>query len=180
VLGGEAQPGLNLSAVVAGMKDAAPEDPDTLTRQIVEEWTFGEPPIGRSGSELREAKFAEADVLIDVGGDGRRIARWQKLIGWRFLGTNELGEEAAFGEELVDQDRADGVGLLVGSELEAGIRHGSPHTGRLVALADVGIDNMLPLRLDGARRFMVGNCNEVVVHGWMLVVGCWILDARSW
>src|SRR5262249_8089817 len=117
--------------------------------------------------------------LIDIGGDGWRVARWQKLIGRRFLGADELSEEAALGEELVDQNRADRIRLLVRTELEAGIRHGSPHAGRFVSLPCGGVDNGLPLRLDGARRFVLRNGNEVVVHGWMLAIGCWILDARS-
>jgi hypothetical protein len=87
------------------------------------------------------------------------------LVGSRFLGADELGEEAAFGEELVGEDCADRVYFLLRAEVEAVVRDGTPHAGGLVAFADVGVDDMLPLRLDGARDFSVGDGGKVVVHG---------------
>ena len=80
------------------------------------------------------------------------------------MGADELGEEAAFGEELVGEDRADRVDFLLRTEVEAVVGDGAPHTGGLVALADVGVDDMLPLRLDGAWGFSFGDGGEVVVH----------------
>jgi hypothetical protein len=161
----EAEPGLDLGAVVAGVEDTPPEDPDALTGEVVEEGTLGEPPRRCVGGELREAEFAEVDVFFDVGGDGRRVTGWEKLVSWGFLGANELGEEAAFGEELVGEDRADRVYFFLGAEVEAVVWNGTPHAGGLVALADVGVDDMLPLRLGGSRNFSVGDGGEVVVHG---------------
>jgi hypothetical protein len=151
--------------MVASVKDAPPEDPDALAREVVEEGTLGEPPLGCAGGKLGEAKFAEVDVFFDVGGDGRRVTGWEKLVGWGFLGADELGEEAAFGEELVREDRADRVYFFLRAEVETVVRDGTPHGGGLVAFADVGVDDVLPLRLDGAWGFSFGDGGEVVVHG---------------
>ena len=79
--------------------------------------------------------------------------------------ADELGEEAALGKKLVDQDGADRVRLLVRLEVEQVVRHGPPHAHRLVRLAGVGGDDVLEDRLDGLRHVGVGDGDEVVVHG---------------
>jgi hypothetical protein len=174
MLAGEAEPGLNLGAMVASVEDASPEDPDALARESVEEWARLEPPFGCAGGELGEAEFAEVDVFFDVGCDGGSVAGWEELVGGWLLGADEFGEEASFGEELVREDRADRVYFFLWPEVEAVVGDGTPHAGCFVALADVGVDYVLPLRLDGAEDFSVGDRSEGVVHGF---IGCRMEDA---
>src|SRR5262249_51933112 len=75
--------------------------------------------------------------------------------------------EAALGKKLVDQDGADGVGLLVRLEIEKAVRHGPPHARRLVRLAGVGGDEVVKDWLDGPGHFRVRDGDEVIVHGWV-------------
>jgi len=151
--------------MVASVEDASPEDPDALAGEVVEERTLGEPPSRCAGGELGKAEFAVVDVFFDVGGDGGSVAGWEELVGGGFLGADELGEEAAFGEELVRKDRADRVYFFLRAEVEAVGWDGTPHAGGLVALADVGVDDVLPLRLGSAGDVSVGDGGELVVLG---------------
>ena len=53
----------------------------------------------------------------------RQVSR-TKFIDGRLLGADELGEEATFGEKLVNHYRADRVRLLVRLEVKQAIWHG--------------------------------------------------------
>src|SRR4051794_7374955 len=64
----EAEPGLDLSAVVTGVEDSSPEDPDALASEVVEERAISEPPLGCGRGELGDSEFAEVDVFFGVGG----------------------------------------------------------------------------------------------------------------
>jgi hypothetical protein len=56
----------------------------------------------------------QPDVLIEVDADGRLLARREQFFDGRLLGADELSEEAALGEKLVNEDRADRVRLSCG------------------------------------------------------------------
>jgi hypothetical protein len=71
----------------------------------------------------------EPGVLVEVGAEGRLLARREQFFYERLLGADELSEEAALGEKLVNEDGADRVGLLVRLEVEQARPPSSP--GRL-------------------------------------------------
>src|SRR5262245_32277903 len=107
MVAGQAQPGLYLGAVVAGVQDTPPEHPDPLSLQAAEEGTALEPPGGGALRQLRQASPGLPDVPVEVGPDDGAVALREKVLDGRLVGADKLGEEAAFGEELVDQDGAD-------------------------------------------------------------------------
>jgi hypothetical protein len=115
------------------------------------------PPGGGAPGQLRQPALRQPEVLLDVRLNDWLFPRRQQFFDWRLLGADELGKEAALGEELVDQDRADRVGLLVRLEVEQVVRHRPPHARRLVRFAGVGGQDMLENRLNGLRHVGVGD-----------------------
>src|SRR5262249_36111502 len=82
----------------------------------------------------------------------------------RLLGADELGEEAALGEDLVGEYRPDGVRLLVGLVVEQGLGDRPPHADRLVGLAGIGLDHVLERRVGGRRHVLVQDGTDLVAN----------------
>ena len=99
------------------MQQPPPEGPDPLPLQAPEERPLLQPPLGTCGGELRQPPLRQPDVLIQIGLNGRVLTGWPEPFDRRPLGADELGEEAALREDLVDQDRPEGVRLLVRLEV---------------------------------------------------------------
>ena len=105
----QAQPRLHLRPVMAGVQDSSPEDPNPFTLQAAKEGAMFQPPGGGALRQLRQPAFHQPDVFLDVGCHARLLAGRQQFFDGRFLRADELNEEAALGEKLVDQDGADRV-----------------------------------------------------------------------
>jgi hypothetical protein len=110
---GQPQPDLDLGPVVAGVEDPPPEGPDPLPLQAAEEGPLLQPPLGRRLGKLGQRPLRQPNVLVQVGWDRWSISWRQQLFDQRLHGADELGEEAALREGQVDQDRPEGVRLLV-------------------------------------------------------------------
>src|SRR4051794_22165731 len=164
VLTRQAQPGLDLGPMVAGMEDTPPEGPDSLPPQPTEERHLGQPPlVGRLG-KLRQPLLRQRDVTVLVGSDRWLIAwREQLFDGW-LLDADELGEEPTLREDLVDEDGTDRVDLLVELEVQQIVRDRPRHAGGLVGLGGVGDDEVLEQRVSCLRNVVVRDGDEVVVH----------------
>jgi hypothetical protein len=118
VLTSQAQPGLDLRSMVAGVEDTPPERPDPLPFEPTEERHLRQPPFGGRLGKLRRSPLRQRDVAIQVGLDCWMVACGEQLFDGWFLDTDELGEEPPFGEDLVDEDGTDRVHLIVGLKVE--------------------------------------------------------------
>lgn len=153
---------------MAGVQDTSPKDLNPFSLQTAEEGSLFEPPRGCPGGELRQPLLCQTDVLVNVYLHVGLLADRQKLLHRRFLGADELSEEAPLGEKLVDQDGANRVGRLVRLEVEESVWHGPPHAHGFVRLAGIGGDDVLEDWLNRLGDFSVGDGDEVVVRGRLL------------
>ena len=82
---------------------------------------------------------------------------------WLF-GAYELGEEASFREDLVDQDGTDRVDLFVRLVVEQVIGDRLPHAGGLIGFRGIGDGEVLEQRIGRLRNVLVGDGDKVVIH----------------
>src|SRR5262249_18778198 len=118
----ETKPRLHLRAMMARVQHTSPKDPDALPRQPAKERPTLKPPRRRPSGQLPQSPAQEPDVLVDVRLNDRVLARGQEFLDNRFLGADELGEESSFGQELMHEDGANRIGLLMRLEVEETIR----------------------------------------------------------
>src|SRR5262249_8782016 len=156
------EPGLDLRTVVAGVQDPPPERPDPLPSQPIEERYLRQPPLGAGRGKLRQPSLRQQDIPLQVRSDRRLLVRTQELLDERLLDADELGEEPALRQDLVDEDGPNRVRLLMRSEVEEVVRGRPPNARGLVGLAGVGRDDVLEERVWCERNDLVGNGDGLV------------------
>jgi hypothetical protein len=158
----QAQVNRELRAVVRGVEDAPPENPDTLAFDI-EEAVAGEPPgaiLAREKRQTRKRQFFQTRGKGFGGGVG---GEYEGGIG---LGDiEEFGKETALGKKLVTEDFERRGGFRMRAEGEVrGIELAKDVSG-LVGFAGVGVDNVLKRGVEGAGNRGFGN------HAFKIALG---------
>ena len=92
-----------LGAMVCRVKHSAPEDPDPLPAHL-EKRDLGEPVRLVPARHRREPRARQVHQPLHILLDGRGFAAGQKPVDLRLAKADELREEAALGQDLVDQD----------------------------------------------------------------------------
>src|SRR4051794_36796411 len=92
------------------------------------------------------------------------VARREKFLDGWFMESDKLGEGPSLREDLVDQDGADRVDLLMRLEFQQVVGDHPPYAGGLIGLAGIGGDEMLEQWVSCLRHFLVRDGDEVVVH----------------
>jgi len=112
-----------LGAVMRGVQNTTPENPNALATDVEERHDFEPPGFGLQGEEIEPIAGQFDETRLGVG----EIEDGREHFGRRRFGrAEELSEEAAFGEKLVGQNLADSRRPGMGAEIKVRVGKFAP------------------------------------------------------